>query len=134
MQMSAKAKKERVRNMSVTLRMMILIGIIFYFAFIFYCLKKRALALKYTLLWIAGGFIVLLIDIFPQLLMLLVVVLGVELPVNGIFAICIFFMILLLISITSIVSKQTDKIYHLTQYVAALEKRVREIEEQQRKE
>lgn len=120
--------------MSVTLRMMIFIGILFYFAFIFYCLKKRALALKYTLLWMVAGLMVLLVDLFPQLLMILVVVLGVELPVNGIFAICIFFMILLLISMTSIVSKQTDKIYHLTQYVASLEKRVREMEERQHKE
>ena len=116
--------------MSITLRIFILIGIIFYFVLIFHFLRKKELALKYTLLWMAAGVIMLFFDLFPTLLTFMVHLFGIELPVNGIFAICIFFLIILLMSITSIVSKQTERIRTLTQYTATLEKRIRQLEEQ----
>ena len=116
--------------MSITLRIFILIGIIFYFVLIFHFLRKKELALKYTLLWLAAGVIMLFFDLFPTLLTFMVHLFGIELPVNGIFAICIFFLIILLMSITSIVSKQTERIRTLTQYTATLEKRIRQLEEQ----
>lgn len=72
----------------------------------------------------------LFFDLFPTLLTFMVHLFGIELPVNGIFAICIFFLIILLMSITSIVSKQTERIRTLTQYTATLEKRIRQLEEQ----
>lgn len=116
--------------MSITLRIFILIGIVFYFVLIFHFLRKKELALKYTLLWLAAGLIMLVFDLFPMLLTFMVHLFGIELPVNGIFAICIFFLIILLMSITSIVSRQTERIRTLTQYTATLEKRIRQLEEQ----
>ena len=116
--------------MSITLRIFILIGIIFYFVLIFHFLRKKELALKYTLLWMAAGVIMLFFDLFPTLLTFMVHLFGIELPVNVIFAICIFFLIILLMYITSIVSKQTERIRTLTQYTATLEKRIRQLEEQ----
>lgn len=118
--------------MSVTLRIFILIGIVFYFVLIFHFLKKKELALKYTLLWLAAGAVMLFFDVCPGLLTWMVHFLGIELPVNGIFALCIFFLIILLMSLTSIVSKQTERIRRLTQYTATLEKRIRQLEEQQK--
>lgn len=114
--------------MSNTLRFFIFIAIVFYFILIFYFLRKKELALKYTLLWLAAGIIMLFFDLFPTLLAWTIQLLGIELPVNGIFAICIFFLIILLMSITSIVSKQTEKIRKLTQHIAVLEKRIRQLE------
>lgn len=116
--------------MSIILRIFILIGIVFYFVLIFHFLRKKELALKYTLLWLAAGLIMLVFDLFPMLLTFMVHLFGIELPVNGIFAICIFFLIILLMSITSIVSRQTERIRTLTQYTATLEKRIRQLEEQ----
>lgn len=115
--------------MTVTLRIFILIGILFYFILIFHFLRKKELALKYTLLWLAAGLFMLLFDLCPSLLTWMVHLFGIELPVNGIFALCIFFLMILLMSLTSIVSKQTDKIRTLTQYTAMLEKRIRQLEE-----
>lgn len=116
--------------MTTTLRILIFIGILSYYVLIFYFLRKRELALKYTLLWMIAGVIMLLFDLFPQLLTFMVHLFGIELPVNGIFALCIFFLIILLMSITSIVSKQTERIRTLTQQIAILEKRIRQLEEQ----
>lgn len=47
---------------------------------------------------------------------------------NGLYVICIGFMIMLLMSLTSIVSRQAFKIRSLVQDNALLEKRIRELE------
>ena len=65
--------------MSITLRIFILIGIIFYFVLIFHFLRKKELALKYTLLWMAAGVIMLFFDLFPTLLTFMVHLFGIEL-------------------------------------------------------
>ncbi|MCI9051501.1 MAG: DUF2304 domain-containing protein [Lachnospiraceae bacterium] len=113
--------------MSNTLRYVMLIGVLFYFYCIFYFLKKKSLSLKYSLLWITTGIIMGIIALFPQIIYVFVKLIGIQTPVNGLYAICIFMMMLILISLTSIVSKQTERIKNLTQYIAILEKDVREI-------
>ncbi len=113
--------------MSNTLRYVMLIGVLFYFYCIFYFLKKKSLSLKYSLLWITTGIIMGVIALFPQIIYVFVKLIGIQTPVNGLYAICIFMMMLILISLTSIVSKQTERIKNLTQYIAILEKDVREI-------
>lgn len=113
--------------MSNTLRYVMLIGVFFYFYCIFYFLKKKSLSLKYSLLWITTGIIMGIIALFPQIIYVFVKLIGIQTPVNGLYAICIFMMMLILISLTSIVSKQTERIKNLTQYIAILEKDVREI-------
>ena len=113
--------------MSNTLRYVMLIGVFFYFYCIFYFLKKKSLSLKYSLLWITTGIIMGVIALFPQIIYVFVKLIGIQTPVNGLYAICIFMMMLILISLTSIVSKQTERIKNLTQYIAILEKDVREI-------
>ena len=113
--------------MSNTLRYVMLIGVLFYFYCIFYFLKKKSLSLKYSLLWITTGIIMGIIALFPQIIYVFVKLIGIQTPVNGLYAICIFMMMLILISLTSIVSKQTERIKNLTQYIEILEKDVREI-------
>lgn len=113
--------------MSNTLRYVMLIGVFFYFYCIFYFLKKKSLSLKYSLLWITTGIIMGIIALFPQIIYVFVKLIGIQTPVNGLYAICIFMMMLILISLTSIVSKQTERIKNLTQYIAILEKDVREL-------
>lgn len=115
--------------MSDTLRIIVFVGILFYFVMIYYFIKRKELTLKYTLLWMIAGLAMLFFDIFPRLLTVMVHFLGIELPVNGIFAMCIFFLIILMMSLTSIVSKQAEKIRKLTQYSAMLEERIRNLEE-----
>lgn len=66
--------------------------------------------------------------LFPELLTMFAALAGVGVPTNALFAIISFCIIMLLISITSIVSKQTERIKILTQTLAILENRVRELE------
>lgn len=114
--------------MELFLRISLLAGIALYFILIVYFLKKKALILKYTLLWFASGFMMLLLIIFPNILYKVADFLGFVSPVNALFAVVIFFMLCILMSITSIVSKLNSKNKSVAQQLALLEKRVRELE------
>jgi len=114
--------------MELFLRISLLAGIALYFILIVYFLKKKALSLKYTLLWFASGFMILLLVIFPNILYKVADFLGFVSPVNALFAVVIFFMLCILMSITSIVSKLNSKNKSVAQQLALLEKRVRELE------
>lgn len=110
------------------LQILFLIAIALYYVVLFYLLKKKSLSLKYTLLWLFSGLVMLVFVLFPGLLTMFAELAGVGVPTNALFAIISFCMIMLLISITSIVSKQTERIKILTQTLAILENRVRELE------
>lgn len=113
---------------TTVLKFFLCTAIVLYFIIILAFLKRKALSLKYTLLWLLSGVIMAIMIIFPQVLDFLVHVVDIKTPVNGIFAISIFFILIILMSLTSIVSKQSDKIKNLTQNIAFLEKRIRDLE------
>lgn len=116
--------------MNIVLQISLIAGIIVYFYILFYLIKKKSLNLKYTLLWIFSGSIMLIIAIFPQIIISFTHILGIIDVTNGLFAIMIFFILIILMSITGIVSKLKERNKKLIQECALLEKRVRELEKQ----
>jgi hypothetical protein len=92
-------------------------------------LKKKKLSLKYTLLWILSGLVMLVVAIFPQLLITVTQIMGIIDYRNGLYSIAIFFVLIILMSITGIVSKLNEKNKTLIQQVALMEKRIRDLEE-----
>lgn len=114
--------------LSSTLRAVLIIGVAVYFVMILMFLKNKALALKYTLLWMVAGVILGIMVIWPDTLVRFTRMLGIASNMNGLFIACIAFVIMILMSLTSIVSKQADKIKNLTQTIAKMEKRLREVE------
>lgn len=114
--------------LSHSLRIFLFIALILYFFLIVLFLKRKSLSLKYTLLWIFAGIMMGLLLIFPQLLNFVIAIVDIKSAMNGLFALSIFFILILLMSITSIVSKQSGQIKSLAQYNAFLEKRIRELE------
>lgn len=112
-----------------TLRIVLIAAILIYFVVILKFLKDKALTLKYSLLWMFCGVVMLVMVVFPKLLYFLSNLVGIASPMNGLFAFCIAFIIMILMSITSIVSRQNRKLRTLIQESAILEKRIRELEE-----
>lgn len=113
----------------VNLRIVLIIGVANYFVIILMFLKKKSLDLKYTLLWLAAGLVLGIMVIWPETLTIFIHMLGITGNMNGLFILCIVFLIMILMSITSIVSKQSEKIKNLTQTISKMEKRIRELEE-----
>ena len=110
------------------LRMWLIIILLCYFILILFFLKNKAISLKYTLLWLLSGMIMGILVIWPQILSHITRLFGMESNMNCLFILAIGFLMVILMSITSIVSKQSNKIKSLTQTVALLEQRVRELE------
>lgn len=114
--------------MNGTLRIVLAFAVIIYFAIIFNLLKRRKLSLKYTLLWLASGIVMILILVFPNVFAKIVNMMGIIEVTNGVFSVVIFALIIISMSITSIVSKLNDQIRQLVQQCAMYEKRIRELE------
>ena len=111
-----------------TLRFVLIVAVICYFIIILYFLKQRALNLKYTLLWLLAGAVMGFLVIVPELLTAIIHIFGIQDNMNGLFIFCIGFIIMILLSLTSIASRQNRKIRTLTQELAILDKRLRELE------
>jgi hypothetical protein len=71
----------------------------------------------------------LLVVLFPRIINYVSKILGIVTPANAVFTLELFFLIVILMSITSIVSKLDEKMKKMIQYTALLEKRIRELEE-----
>ena len=120
--------------MSITLQAAMLLAVGLYFFLLLRLLKKKSLNLKYTLLWIFSGILMLVLALFPGLLSVVAKLIGVYAPTNALFALILFCVIMILMSLTAIVSKLNERVKRLSQAYALLEKRVREQKENNVKE
>lgn len=115
----------------MSLRLQIIIGVLIVLALLAICnmVRKKKLDLKYALVWLCVGCVVLVFDISPQLLGIIAGVLGIGLPVNMLFFLGFVFSLLIIFVLTVSVSRLSDKVKRLTQEVALLEKELRKIQE-----
>lgn len=114
--------------MTNTLRGILIVCIIVYFVAVFQFLRKGRLALKYSLLWLLMGVIMAVLVIFPRVLFFMSELFGIVDTMNALFTFAVGFIMMLLMLLTAIVSKQSDRIKSLIQDNALLEKRIRELE------
>lgn len=112
------------------LRFSLILALVIYFVLILLLLKRRKISLKYTLLWLIAGLCMGVLVIWPESLMIIIGAIGIESSMNGLFILMIAFVIVILMSITSIVSRQNEKIRSLTQTIAMLEKELHETQEE----
>lgn len=113
-----------------TLRITLCVAVICYFIIILHYLKNKMLELKYTLIWLIAGLIMGIMVFFPNLLIRFVHFLGIESNMNGLFILAIAFVIMVLMTLTSIVSRTMMKVRAMIQEMGMLEKRIRELENQ----
>lgn len=113
----------------IGLRITLSIAVICYFILILHYLKKQMLELKYTLIWLVAGIVMGIMIFFPELLVAFVRILGIESNMNGLYVLCFAFIIAILMTLTSIVSRQALKIRTLIQEISMLDKRIRELEQ-----
>ena len=115
--------------LTTSLRIALLLGIVLYFVILFLLLRKKTLSLRYSLLWLFSGVIMLIFTLFPQLLSAITLLLGIEVQSNALFAILFFCVLMILMSVTAIISRQNEYIKRLVQYTGMLEKRIRDLED-----
>lgn len=112
-----------------TLQVTLSVAVICYFIIILYYLKRRMLELKYTLIWLVAGVVMGVMIYFPELTVKIVGIFGIQSNMNGLYILCIAFIFMILMTLTSIASRQQLKIRILIQEISMMEKRIRELEE-----
>ena len=108
----------------------IIVGILFLVMMI-ELIRKNRVALKYALLWLFSGVLMLLLAIFPQLLDRMARMIGIYSPVNALFAVLLCCGLVLMISFSVIMSGNKKAIVRLTQEISLMENRIRELEGKQ---
>lgn len=111
----------------------IIVGILF-LGMMIDLIRKNRVALKYALLWLLSGVLMLLLAIFPQLLDKMARLIGIYSPVNALFAVLLCCGLVLMISFSVIMSGNKKAIVRLTQEISLMENRIRELEGKQASE
>lgn len=114
--------------MNAALQISLTIGIVLFLGAILQMLRKKRLNLKYTLVWLFAGLCLVLATLFPEAVGGLARLVGIELASNFVFMLVGLFALLILLSLTSIVSKQNAQIFRLAQNISLMEKRIRDLE------
>jgi hypothetical protein len=92
-------------------------------------IRTRKLRERYALLWLATAGMILFFALWRSGLHNLSKALGVAYPPNALFVLAMLFVLVLLLHFSTVISKLTDRTTHLTQRLALLEDRLREVEE-----
>ena len=106
----------------MALRFQIIIGVVLVLAMLLILqqVRKNKLNLRFALLWLVLGVLMLIIDIFPEIITFVASALGLELASNLLFFLGICFTLILVFGLTLKVSKLNDEVKRLTQEVALL--------------
>ena len=93
-------------------------------------IHRKKVNLSYSLLWIAMAALLMVFALFPDLVGLLANMVGIDIPLNLVLVPFAFFSLVMMFYLTCIVSRENERNRSLTQSLALLEKRVRELEKQ----
>lgn len=115
--------------MSGSLKIVAICSCFLLFTYVIYLVRKDRLQLKYSLLWLAFGSVVLVLSLIPGPLFALARIFGFETASNFIFFTGFIFLILIALSLSAIVSKQAIAIKNLTQRIALIEAEASKVNE-----
>jgi hypothetical protein len=106
--------------MSLVLRLELVIFAIICMILILWVVKKEKLLMKYALVWLLSGFLMIIAVIIPNFMEKISGLLGFEKTSNMIFLGAFALLLYITFSLTIIVSKQSSQIRLLTQEVSIL--------------
>jgi hypothetical protein len=91
-------------------------------------IRARKFELRYALTWIFASVSFILLSVFPDIIRIVSKMLYIKEPVNTLFLFGIFFLILIIFTLTISFSSSVWKIKTLTQEIALLKLKVEELE------
>jgi hypothetical protein len=100
------------------------------FAVVIELIRTGRLRERYALLWLATAVVILLFGLWRDGLDVLSDALGIAYPPNALFVLAMAFVLLLLLHYSTVISRLSDRTTTLTQRLAILEQRLRELEDQ----
>jgi hypothetical protein len=104
------------------------------FAVVIELIRTGRLRERYALLWLGTATVILFFGLWRDALDRLAGALGIAYPPNALFVLAMAFVLLLLLHYSTVISKLYDRTTTLTQRIAILEERIRELEGKGRSE
>ncbi len=117
-------------NIPPQLQVLLIAGALVYLSIILVLLRRKKLNIQYSLIWLFSAVVLLVFACFPYIVAVLRDLLNIEMPSNLVFTMLFVFVLLLLLSLSTIVTGFAARISRLTQTQALLEERVRRLEAQ----
>jgi hypothetical protein len=98
------------------------------FGLVFEMVRRRRLRERYAILWLSAALVLIVLAAWTGLLRSVSSALGIKTPSNAFFVIAFAFTLLLLLHLSSLVSRFADESHVLAQRLALLEQRLRAME------
>lgn len=109
-------------------RFFIILCALAFLVLVFIQVSRKRLLLRYSLLWILLAFIVIIGALFPSIVFWFSNLANFQTSSNFIFFVAIFFLLLLSLFLSAVVSKQASKIKSLIQEVALIKNQLESID------
>mgnify|MGYP004588924295 FL=1 len=104
--------------MSIYIRVLLIIGALALLGFMFKKIRQAKLKIEYAIFWIVFSLVLVCMGVFPQILTRIAIILGFQSPVNMVYLIVIFVLIVKLFYTTLHISALENKIDSLVQQIA----------------
>lgn len=92
---------------------------------IFELVRRRKLKEKYSFLWLITALVILVFSVFQELLWWITHLLGIILPINTVFFLGIFFLILINLHFSLVISALTEQNKKIAQSITLLEAKLK---------
>lgn len=117
--------------MTDRLRILLIVVVAIGFVVAVRMIHRKKLNLAYSLLWLVLAALMVIAVIFPEVVYALAQLVGIDIPLNMILTAFALFSLVMMFYLTCIVSLENERSRAMTQQLALLEKRVRELEKKQ---
>lgn len=113
----------------MSINIQLVIGIVAILCVLGICnmVRKNKLDLRYGLIWIVVGIVIVILDFLPKLLSALTKFMGIELPINMLFFLGFCFSLIIMFGLTKTISDLVHKVKRLTQEMAIMQKKIEEL-------
>lgn len=119
--------------MSLPLQLTVIVFAIVLLGFVLHLVAQGRLVLKYALLWLTLAVAILVCAIFPQIIYVCASFVGFSVPSNFALLVGVLFLLVIVLSLSIIVSWQSQYIRRLVQEVALIRKMLDDITKDQSK-
>jgi hypothetical protein len=102
------------------LQIIMLVVSLFFFCFVIIMVRNKKIELKYILTWLLASSVFILLSVFPNILNLISALLNIKEPVNTLFLSIIFFMLLIIFTLSMAISRNANRVKSLTQEIGII--------------
>ncbi len=106
--------------MNTRLQIIMIAASLLFLIYVIAMLRNKKIELKYTLIWLLTATFFLVMAVFPDLIKKISKLLNIVEPVNTLFLLIIFFMLLIIFTLTIAVSRYANRVKTLTQEIGII--------------